>query len=255
MRKELSVTGPVPVASLEKKDSSVTLDTSGAVTTVTRLASGSSVGVTAGLTTAPDAIRKELSKASSTAAKPLPPAKKVSSIRVYGSDAPAEDDDVGGAGMAMPMPPGGLIEIAFSFDTTGSMTQCLDEVRGRVGDMIQRLQADIPNIRIAVIAHGDYCDADIYVIKWIDFGASLPEMSDFVKNTTGTAGGDFDECYELAMARARTELSWTPGSQRSLVMIGDATPHPPSYYNSRDEKLDWKEEASKLAAHVSHTIA
>ncbi|XP_025108346.1 uncharacterized protein LOC112572731 [Pomacea canaliculata] len=147
----------------------------------------------------------------------------------------------------VPLPPGGLIEIAFSFDTTGSMSQCLEEVRGRVGDMIQRLQADIPGIRISVIAHGDYCDKDNYIIKWIDFGSSLPEMCDFVRNISRTSGGDFEECYELVLARAQTELSWTPGSQRSLVMIGDATPHPFSYYRDQEEKLDWEEEAKKLA--------
>ena len=129
--------------------------------------------------------------------------------------------------LPLPLPPGGLIEIAFSFDTTGSMSSCIAEVRGRVGDMIQRLQADIPGIRIAVIAHGDYCDERTYVIKWIDFGASLPELTDFVQTIGPTGGGDADECYELVLARAQTELSWTPGSQRSLVMIGDANPHPP----------------------------
>ena len=153
--------------------------------------------------------------------------------------------------LALPLPPGGLIEIAFSFDTTGSMSSCIAEVRGRVGDMIQRLQADIPGIRISVIAHGDYCDERTYVIKWIDFGASLPELTDFVQTIGPTGGGDADECYELVLARAQTELSWTPGSQRSLVMIGDANPHPPSYYFARDEKLDWKEEAQKLADMVS----
>ena len=44
---------------------------------------------------------------------------------------------------------------------------------------------------------------------------------------------------------AREKLSWTPGTQRSLVMIGDAIPHPPSY-PMNTMKLDWKVEAKKL---------
>lgn len=40
-------------------------------------------------------------------------------------------------------------------------------------------------------------------------------------------------------------MSWTPGTQRSLVMIGDAIPHPPSY-SMNTLKLDWKTEAKKL---------
>ncbi|KAL8563759.1 hypothetical protein ACOMHN_058275 [Nucella lapillus] len=265
-----SLSGVAAVATLEKKESVVTLDTSGTVTTVTRLASGSSVGETTGLSHAPPSIRKELSKAASLAGRSTSLTKKVSSIRVWGTDAPEEppslsrsssksskvgslrkEPSIGPSTSApsVPLPPGGLIEIVFSFDTTGSMSSCIDEVRGRVGDMMQRLQADIPGIRIGVIAHGDYCDAEnFYVIKWIDFGASLPELTDFVQTISGTGGGDFEECYELAMARAQTELSWTPGSQRSLVMIGDAIPHDLSFYNNRDEKLNWEEEARKLAA-------
>jgi hypothetical protein len=35
------------------------------------------------------------------------------------------------------MPPGGLVEIAFSFDTTGSMSAALKEVKGRIKDIVQ----------------------------------------------------------------------------------------------------------------------
>ena len=65
--------------------------------------------------------------------------------------------------------PGGPMEIVFSFDTTGSMYSCLDEVRKNVSDMIRRLQGDIPNLRIAVFAHGDYCDKSTYITKHVDF--------------------------------------------------------------------------------------
>ena len=60
-----------------------------------------------------------------------------------------------------------------------------------------------------------------------------------------TGGGDFPECYELVLREAQTKLSWTPGSQRSLVMIGDATPHEPSYPLNR-QKIDWRKECTEL---------
>ena len=58
-------------------------------------------------------------------------------------------------------------------------------------------------------------------------------------------GGDWEECYELVLYEIREKLSWTPGTQRSLVMIGDAIPHGTSYPMNR-MKLDWKVEAKKL---------
>lgn len=62
------------------------------------------------------------------------------------------------------------------------------------------------------------------------------------------SGGDWAECYELVMKEAREKLSWTPGTNRVLVMIGDATPHSPDDYGRefKGEKIDWKEETEKL---------
>ncbi|KAK3092258.1 hypothetical protein FSP39_000425 [Pinctada imbricata] len=147
----------------------------------------------------------------------------------------------------MAVPPGGPFEICFSFDTTGSMSSSITEVKGRVQDMIQRLQADIPGIRIAVFAHGDYCDKNSsYVTKHIDFSTNVADLCKWVKNVGSTGGGDSDECYELVLHEVQ-DLSWTPGSQRALVMIGDANPHEPNYPQNT-LKLDWRKEADKLAA-------
>lgn len=151
------------------------------------------------------------------------------------------------ASMLVPLPPGGLVEIAFSFDTTGSMSSALNEVKGRIKDIVQKLQSDVPGIRIAIFAHGDYCDVDKYIVKWIDFGATLPELHDFVNSCENTSGGDGPECYELVLRRAHEVLSWTPGSKRSLVIIGDDIPHEPGYrYKEFTNDINWRDECSKL---------
>jgi len=144
-----------------------------------------------------------------------------------------------------PPPPGGPVEIVFSFDTTGSMYPCLTQVRRSVSNTVKRLQKEIPGIRIAVIAHGDYWDSHTYVTKIMDFSTDGNKLCDFVQNVQGTGGADWEECYELVLYEAREKLSWTPGTQRSLVMIGDAIPHPPTFHMNT-LKLDWKVEAKKL---------
>ena len=143
-------------------------------------------------------------------------------------------------------PPGGLLEIVFSFDTTGSMCGYLDQVRGRLQDMIQRLQADIPGIRIAVFAHGDYCDRSTYVTKWEDFSNDVVRLCTFVSTVGATGGGDAPECYELVLRQVKTELTWTPGSRRALVLIGDDVPHEASEPVNKDN-IDWRQEVRDLA--------
>ncbi|VDI50656.1 Hypothetical predicted protein, partial [Mytilus galloprovincialis] len=147
--------------------------------------------------------------------------------------------------------PGGPMEICFSFDTTGSMGACINEVKGKVQDLIQRLQADIPGIRMAVFAHGDYCDKDNYITKHIDFSTDATELCNWVKTVGTTGGGDGDECYELVLQEVQS-LSWTPGSKRALVMIGDADPHEPGYnYGGKTYKIDWRDETYKLLMMVN----
>lgn len=147
-------------------------------------------------------------------------------------------------------PPGGPAQIVFSFDTTGSMSSILDEVRGRLTDMIGRLQADIPGIQIAVFAHGDYCDErEFYVTKHIDFTDNVNDLLQFVSDVGGTGGGDTDECYELVLRQVQG-LSWQENSQKSLVLIGDAGPHAPDYPLNVDN-INWQQETQSLAAKVS----
>ena len=138
------------------------------------------------------------------------------------------------------------VEVLISFDTTGSMSVILDFVKNNIREMLTRLFSDIPNLKVALLAHGDYCDGrEFYLTKSLDLTGNLDALVDFLKNTDGTGGGDYEECYELILRGAQKRFSWSTGTQKALVMIGDAVPH------SKDDPanlsgLDWREEADKL---------
>ncbi len=139
-----------------------------------------------------------------------------------------------------------LIEILFSFDTTGSMYPCLSQVRRVLKQSIERLFKDIPNLRISVLAHGDYCDKNrTYVTTFLNLSNNMTNITNFVMNIGPTGGGDSPECYEKVLRQARTEISWTPGSKKLIVIIGDDIPHPP-HYNMNTEKIDWRKELDLL---------
>jgi len=134
-----------------------------------------------------------------------------------------------------------LIEIVFSFDTTGSMSACLETVRIYLKKILNLLFADVPKLRIAVLAHGDYCDERIfYVMRWVDLTNDKEKLMKFVDEVHGTGGGDAPECYELVLHNVARQISWSANcANRVLVLIGDANPHELSGYNPY--KLDWRE--------------
>ncbi len=136
------------------------------------------------------------------------------------------------------------IDIVLSFDTTGSMYPCLAEVRRKVDETANRLFKEVPNLRIGIIAHGDYCDARTrYVTKHLQLTNDPNAVSYFVKNVEATGGGDAPECYELVLQEARTMMQWTPDSKRLLIMIGDEVPHLTAHNPGR---IDWKAEVKEL---------
>jgi hypothetical protein len=136
-----------------------------------------------------------------------------------------------------------MIEIVFSFDTTGSMYPCLTQVRRKLNNTIARLLNEIPGIRIGIIAHGDYCDAgSTYVTKHFDLSGDVKQICNFVETVEATGGGDAPECYELVLHEAQS-FSWSPSSTKTLVIIGDDIPHAPA---QTPQKLNWRQELDQL---------
>ena len=72
-------------------------------------------------------------------------------------------------------------DIVISFDTTGSMYPCLAEVRRHTTAMTDRLFREIPDLRVAIIAHGDYCDGPKVITK-LDFTDNQEEIKKFIQD-------------------------------------------------------------------------
>jgi len=58
-----------------------------------------------------------------------------------------------------------ITEIVFSFDTTGSMGQALQETQKNIAEITDRLFDTVTGLRVGVIAHGDYCDPAASVMQ------------------------------------------------------------------------------------------
>lgn len=151
-------------------------------------------------------------------------------------------------------------QIALSFDTTGSMRAAIATVRREVKDLAVFLLNQIPNLEIAILSHGDYCDArGTGFISSLDFTSNPEEVVDFIENRApNTGGGDSDEAYEEVLYQVRTSLSWKDGSIRAYVLIGDAEPHSTSYnarsFGFHDLVKSWRNEATSLVSDMGVTI-
>lgn len=137
------------------------------------------------------------------------------------------------------------VDVCMTFDTTGSMYPCFYEVKRQLQKLVEKLFTEGNDVRIAIIAHGDYCDAsETYVLKQMDFTTNERKLISFVEDVGPTYGGDAPECYEYAL-RAANQLSWRKDSRKILILTGDATPHEVNY-SLNVERIDWRQEVKKL---------
>ncbi len=152
------------------------------------------------------------------------------------------------------------IDLVISFDTTGSMYPCLSQLRRKVQESIRKLFREIPDLRVGIIAHGDYYDSVVpssYVVKALDLTTDQSKICNFVQTVGKTYGGDAPECYELVLHEARG-LTWKAGKAKAFVLIGDDVPHGPEYKEhvrlpsgktvlvENKKRLDWRNEIDVL---------
>lgn len=150
----------------------------------------------------------------------------------------------------------GMLDMVIAFDTTGSMYHYIEAVKKHVIDLIPKLFAANPKLKVSIVAFGDYCDmhsksdfGDAYQV--IDLTDNENKLIKFVKKAINTGGGDRDEFYELVLKKIIEETSWREGSTKSVLLIADANPHGIGYSFGDiiiNNQINWREEAKKAAA-------
>lgn len=147
------------------------------------------------------------------------------------------------------------VDMVIAFDTTGSMSSFIDNVKKHVRELIPTLFKNTPNLKLKIVAFGDYFDA----ISSTNLGKAYQEspltndenvLIDFVNKAENTSGGDTDEFYELVIKKITEETPWRDG-KKSVLLIADYTPHEVGYRHSGIiggiNQIDWKAEAYAAA--------
>lgn len=146
-----------------------------------------------------------------------------------------------------------LTDIIIAFDTTGSMSSYINQVKKHVKDLISSMFKENPNLNMSIVAFGDYCDMiskDKFGNAYQVIGLTNDEnaLVNFVNSARNTAGGDADEFYELVIKKIVEETKWRENSSKSVLLIGDCNPHPVGYSYGKvvtSNEINWKTEAQK----------
>lgn len=149
----------------------------------------------------------------------------------------------------------GMLDMVIAFDTTGSMSAYINAVKTHVKKLVPKLFSSNPDLRIGIVAFGDYCDMrskDNFGTAYQVLGLTNDEneIIKFINKAQNTGGGDSDEFYELVIKKITEETTWREGSTKAVLLIADAAPHEVGYsYRNivSNAQIDWREEAKKAS--------
>lgn len=149
----------------------------------------------------------------------------------------------------------GMLDMVIAFDTTDSMSAYINAVKTHVKELVPKLFSSNPDLRISIVAFGDYCDMkskDNFgkAYQVLDLTNDENKIIQFINEAQDTYGGDGDEFYELVIKKITEETEWREGSTKAVLLIADAAPHGVGYsYKGivSNAQIDWREEAKKAS--------
>lgn len=115
-----------------------------------------------------------------------------------------------------------MLDMVIAFDTTGSMNAYLKAVKLQVKELIPKLLKQNPDLRIGIVAFGDYCDMpskDRFgkAYQVCELTDNENRLIEFITKAQSTSGGDSDEFYELVIKKIVEETNWREGSTKAVL--------------------------------------
>ncbi|HEV3168032.1 MAG TPA: vWA domain-containing protein [Isosphaeraceae bacterium] len=116
------------------------------------------------------------------------------------------------------------LDIIIVFDSTGSMSGEIAQVKAQVEQIGTTLKQLIPKTRIGMCAYRDY--GDEYVVKGLPLTDDIRTVVSFLEPIQAGGGGDEPEAVVQGLRWAVTMNKFRPSARKVILIFGDAPPHP-----------------------------
>jgi Mg-chelatase subunit ChlD len=110
------------------------------------------------------------------------------------------------------------------FDSTGSMSGEINEVKGQIRRIGQTLTTLVPKARISICTYRD--EGDEFVAKGLPLSGSIQEVSEYLDRVSAGGGGDHPEAVDEGLYWSISQNNFRPSARKVILIFGDAPPHP-----------------------------
>lgn len=117
------------------------------------------------------------------------------------------------------------IDVAIVLDTTGSMADEIDRIKGTLLSTTEKIRSlgQEVDLRFGAVLYRDHGDA--YVTRTTPFTGDVRAFDAELRGVQAGGGGDTPEALNEGLATAVDDLDWRSGAARVAFVIADAPPH------------------------------
>lgn len=115
------------------------------------------------------------------------------------------------------------LDVVITFDSTGSMTGEIDQVKNRIRRIGKTLFEMIPQTRISICTYRDKNDR--YTVKGLPLTRNLDQIQDYLNQISAGGGDDNPEAVDEGLSWAIGENNFNPTARKVVLVFGDAPPH------------------------------
>jgi HEAT repeat protein len=115
------------------------------------------------------------------------------------------------------------IDLVLVMDATGSMSPVIQSTKRRIEAVIAGLKRVVPDLRVRIVAYRDDGDAFLTIGSPLTHDPRI--LEDFLACVPAYGGGDTEEAVLAGLKDAIQRTPWREGTQRVIVLFGDAPPH------------------------------
>jgi Mg-chelatase subunit ChlD len=115
------------------------------------------------------------------------------------------------------------LDIVITFDSTGSMSSEISQVKNKIERMGSVLFQLVPKTRISICTYRD--TGEDYVVKGLRLTDNLSKVREFLDGIRASGGGDEPEAVDAGLEWSIEQNKFRRNARKIILIFGDAPPH------------------------------
>lgn len=121
------------------------------------------------------------------------------------------------------------LEVVIIFDSTGSMSGEINEVKKQIHRIHGVLSELVPSVRLSLVTYRDH--GDEYVVLGTPLSNKLTDLEATLAPVVAAGGGDEPEAVHLGLNWGISRNKFRAKAHKVILLFGDAPPHAPFLIN------------------------